>query len=211
MATIRSVPPDTVVGEGVDIPYTDLLSAVVVDDAVATLARLRQPGGGQDPRARLSCLVSLASEVDARVEEAVGQALDQGCSWDDVADALAETTTTLRCRYDPVLANIGVDDVPVPPAAPVTDEVSADALQEAVTSVVLQRFPLSLFDRLAVLNALVSLCAQAHLEMHDAVADARDQGHRWGDIAMCLAVSPKTARRRYAAHARNRPEAPFGD
>jgi len=104
-----------------------------------------------------------------------------------------------------------IDDVAVPPAPPATGDDSAAVLAEAVSSLSVLRFPLSLGDATAELHALASLVAQATARIPGAVADARDQDHTWEEIASCLGMSPATARRRFAAHARTRPRPPMAD
>lgn len=94
----ESSPPDNV--ERAQIPYTDVLSAYLVDDAVDTLATVRSPGAPADPRARLSCLASLAAEATGGLGPAVTAAIAHGYSWDDVALALAGTTDEVRSSYE---------------------------------------------------------------------------------------------------------------
>lgn len=107
--------------------------------------------------------------------------------------------------------SISVDDVAVPPAPPRIGENSAVVLTEALDSLSLMRFPLSLGDATAELHCLASLLADAKARIPDAVADARDQDHSWEEIATCLGISPSVARRRFAAHARTRPRSPLED
>jgi hypothetical protein len=199
------------VEERAEIPYTDALSAWLVKDAVETLATVRSPWGPADPRTALSCLASLVVESEGGLDDAVYRAIEGGYGWDDVAMALEETTEAVQERYGSYVVWRATEDVALPPAPPVADQLSAHALEGAVTSLVKQRFPLSLSDGTAVLNALASLVAQAHVGMAAAVADARDQHHSWEDIAICLGVTPATARRRYAANVRNRQEPPLDD
>ncbi|MDA8310515.1 MAG: hypothetical protein M0Z46_07870 [Actinomycetota bacterium] len=94
----KSSPPDNL--ERAQIPYTDVLSAYLVDDAVDTLAKVRSPGAPADPRARLSCLASLAAEAIGGLGFAVTAAIAHGYSWDDVALALAGTTDEVRSSYE---------------------------------------------------------------------------------------------------------------
>lgn len=84
------------------------------------------------------------------------------------------------------------------PGRPVTDDVSAAILNDAVTLLTLLRSPLSLGDALAELHAMVSLLAELQSALPASVAAARDQGHTWRDIAHQLQITPASARRRYS-------------
>jgi hypothetical protein len=107
--------------------------------------------------------------------------------------------------------SIPIDQVTVPPAPPLTDQDSQVVLDDAVTSLTLLRFPLSLGDATAELQVLASIVAQIKARIPDAVADARDQDHRWHDISVCLGISVAAARRRFAAYARTRTGPPLED
>jgi len=87
---------------------------------------------------------------------------------------------------------------------PYTDDDTAALLDDAVTSLVLMRAPMQLADAGPTISVLVSLAVEAEGLLCDGVADARDQGYRWTEIASRLAISPATARRRYAAYSRRR-------
>ena len=80
------------------IPATDATTAELIDHAVATLIRCRH-GRTDDAGARISALVSLAAEADGRLDDAVADARDQGCTWDHIAERLASTIPTARRRY----------------------------------------------------------------------------------------------------------------
>jgi hypothetical protein len=97
-----------------------------------------------------------------------------------------------------------IGDVSVPPALPRTDDDSRAVLAKALESLVLLRFPLSLGDATAELHCLASMIAEAKARIPDAVADARDQDHRWEEIATSLGIGTRTVRRRFAIHARSR-------
>ena len=79
----------------------------------------------------------------------------------------------------------------------VVDEASAAVLDEATVTLTLLRSPMRLGDHLAELHAMVSLRAQIDARMPTVVAAARDQDHRWTDIAGQLGMTPDAARRRY--------------
>lgn len=83
------------------------------------------------------------------------------------------------------------------PDRPVTDDVSAAILDEAIRLLTLFRSPLSLGDALAELHAMVSLLAELQNTVSATVATARDQDHTWQDIARQLQITPAAARRRY--------------
>lgn len=83
------------------------------------------------------------------------------------------------------------------PRHAVVDEASAAVLDEATMTLTLLRAPMRLGDHLAELHALVSLRAQIDARLPTVVVAARDQGHRWTDIAGQLAMTPDGARRRY--------------
>lgn len=87
-------------------------------------------------------------------------------------------------------------------AVPFTDADTVTLVDQAVESLVLMRSPLELGDAGATISALVSLTAEAQSRLPEAVADARDEGYSWEDIASRLATTVTTTRRRYAAHAR---------
>lgn len=90
------------------------------------------------------------------------------------------------------------------PDHPVINEETAVVVDDAVRELAVVRSPLASTDALAVLHALVSVQAQIQANLPDAVADALDQEHSFEEIAGQLAVSPATARRRYAAYAKAR-------
>ena len=80
------------------LPATDATTAELIDAAVATLIRCRH-GRPDDAGAAVSALVSLAAEAEARLDDAVADARQQGCTWDQIAERLASTVPTARRRY----------------------------------------------------------------------------------------------------------------
>ena len=80
------------------IPATDCTTAALIDGAVAELIGQRN-GRTDDAGARVSCLLSLATEADDRLHDAVADARDQRYSWDEIAQRLATSTTTARRRF----------------------------------------------------------------------------------------------------------------
>jgi hypothetical protein len=87
---------------------------------------------------------------------------------------------------------------------PYTDSHTADLVDQAVTALVSARAPIWHHDPGPTISALVSLAAEADHMVYDAVADARDQGYTWEQIANRLAITAATARRRHAGHTRTR-------
>jgi len=87
---------------------------------------------------------------------------------------------------------------------PYTDDHTATLVGDAVTSLILMRAPMWLGDAGPAISVLVSLADQAQTLLFDTVADARDQGYTWEQIASRIAVTTPTARRRYSAYARDR-------
>jgi hypothetical protein len=85
-------------------------------------------------------------------------------------------------------------------AIPYTDDDSAVLIGEAVRMLTIFRAPMALGDAGATVSVLVSLAVEATDRLHDAVADAHDQGYTWEEIADRLATSVTTARRRYGAY-----------
>jgi hypothetical protein len=84
---------------------------------------------------------------------------------------------------------------------PRTDDHSVALIDEAVRALVVVRAPFGL-DVLATISALVSLSAEVDGRLPDAVADAWHLGYCWDAIALRLAVTTRSARRRYASYAR---------
>lgn len=80
-------------------PSTDADVAItLIDDAIGSLV-LSRGGVPGDDGAALSCLVSLISETESRLVDAVADAKDQDYTWDEIADRLATSTATARRRY----------------------------------------------------------------------------------------------------------------
>ncbi|MDA8289970.1 MAG: hypothetical protein M0014_16270 [Actinomycetota bacterium] len=81
------------------IPYTDSDSSGLLDEAIRALVVLRG-GSVHDPGAKLSVLVTLAVEAEARIPDAVFLARTRhGYSWGQVAERLGLVTETARRRY----------------------------------------------------------------------------------------------------------------
>lgn len=106
-------------------------------------------------------------------------------------------------------SSVPIGDLDEPPVPPETGEDTATLIEEAMTSLVLLRFPASLGDAAAELHALASLAAEAESRIAGAVADAIDQDYRWSDVAISLGITADEARSRFAEHVRSPKEAPF--
>ena len=87
-------------------------------------------------------------------------------------------------------------------AFPYTDAETERLVDEAVTALVSLRAPMWLEDPGPKLSVLVSLALEADGRLHDAAADAVDQGYSWAQVASRLDISASTARRRYSFYAR---------
>ncbi len=81
---------------------------------------------------------------------------------------------------------------------PYTDADTATILDQAVAALVVLRAPTWLDDPGPTLSVLVSLGAEAGGRVDEAVAEARDQGYSWDQIAGRLATTATAARRRHA-------------
>lgn len=94
---------------------------------------------------------------------------------------------------------------------PYNDADTAAAIDQAVTALVLVRAPMWLGDPGPTISVLVTLAGEADGRLNDAVADARDHGYSWAQIANRLHTSVATARRRYSSYARWRASLPAGE
>ena len=83
------------------------------------------------------------------------------------------------------------------PPRPVTDDVSAELVDEAVRSLVMMRAPMYLGDACAELHALLSLAAEIKARLPGSVKRARDQDALWSAIARQLGVSAAQAKHWY--------------
>ena len=83
------------------------------------------------------------------------------------------------------------------PPRPVTDDSSAELVDQAVESLVLLRTPMYLGDACAELHALLSLAAEIEARVPGIVHQARDQDTPWSAIARQLGISAAETRRRY--------------
>ena len=91
-----------------------------------------------------------------------------------------------------------------PPPIAVVDDDFAAVLDDAVSSLVVLRSPMLLGDALAEMHALTSLAAQIRVRLPSVVADARDQGHTWGEITGQLDCGMARTLLRHAGRTRSR-------
>src|ERR1700730_9021312 len=77
---------------------------------------------------------------------------------------------------------------------PYTDADTAGIIVRAVSTLVTVRAPMWLGDPGPAISVLVSLAVEADGCLWDAVADARDRGYSWDQIASRLCTSVTTAR-----------------
>jgi len=77
----------------------DEVTMTILDEAARTLVLLRSPMRLGDQLAELHALVSLRTQIDARLPIVVAAARDQGQRWIDIADQLGMTPDAARRRY----------------------------------------------------------------------------------------------------------------
>lgn len=75
-------------------PRVDQDSAVVLDEAIQALSRLRTPYWLGDAGVRLHVLASLIAQADRVLPQAIHEARDQGLTWTEIAQLLNVSTTT---------------------------------------------------------------------------------------------------------------------
>jgi DNA-binding NarL/FixJ family response regulator len=80
-------------------PYPDTDTDTVLNDAIERLAPMRTPYWLADTAVTIHLLASLQQQITKRLPDAVAEALDQGYTWDDIANQLAITPSTARRRY----------------------------------------------------------------------------------------------------------------
>jgi hypothetical protein len=85
---------------------------------------------------------------------------------------------------------------------PYTDADTTRIIDQAIIALVTLRAPMWLGDPGPTISVLVSLVGEADNRVSDAVADARDQGYGWDQIASRLCTTVATARRRYGGYTR---------
>ena len=89
---------------------------------------------------------------------------------------------------------------------PYTDQYTAALIAKAVIALAAVRAPAWVGDPGPTISSLVSLAAEAEGLLWDAVADAREVGYTWDQIASRLATPAGTARGRYGSYAKWRRE-----
>ena len=80
-------------------PDNDADSAEILDEAVSALVLLRAPMWLGDAAVTTSVLVTLASEAEGRLHDAVAAARDQDHNWEEIARSLGTSVSTARRRY----------------------------------------------------------------------------------------------------------------
>lgn len=98
-ATVRARLEPTAAVVRTAIPYTDADTAAAVEAALRCLLACRGAEDLGDAGDRLSLLVSLLVETDSRLPDTVADARAQGCTWDEIATAMASTVPAVRHRY----------------------------------------------------------------------------------------------------------------
>ena len=86
---------------------------------------------------------------------------------------------------------------------PVVDGTCEAALDRAIDELIGDRSPGCYADSGAVLDALASLALRITATAPDVVADARDQGYTWAEIAALLGGTTRAVKHRYARRARD--------
>ena len=81
-------------------PRVDDDTALVLNEAIETLARLRTPYWLGDTGVRLHALTSLTAQAPRLLPEAIHDARDQGLTWAEIAQLLniSATTAARLCR-----------------------------------------------------------------------------------------------------------------
>jgi hypothetical protein len=90
--------------------------------------------------------------------------------------------------------------------SPYHDDLSGELVDEAVKTLVIDRCPMGLHDPAPTLAVLVTLATEVDERIRETVADARDFGYTWPEIAARIALTPRSAQRRYAADVKRRLE-----
>jgi hypothetical protein len=80
-------------------PITDDESALILDEAIATLAALRAPMAQTDPLAQLHALTSLVAQAHGRIPRLVADARDHDHPWTDIARQLDASRAMTLVRY----------------------------------------------------------------------------------------------------------------
>ena len=79
-------------------PSLDSDSALVLNDAVDALARLRTPYWLGDSGVRLHTLASLIAEAQRQLPQAISDARDQELTWEEIAQLLNVSPSTAQRR-----------------------------------------------------------------------------------------------------------------
>jgi len=88
-------------------PKTGRDSRAVLDEAVASLGRLRMPSGWLgDGGAEIHLLASLIAEAECQLPQSVGLARDQDYSWAEIGDLLGITRAAAWQRFGDQVATV---------------------------------------------------------------------------------------------------------
>jgi predicted component of type VI protein secretion system len=88
-------------------------------------------------------------------------------------------------------------------SGPVADDDCEAAFDNAIDELIDARSPGCHADPGAVLDALASLALKITATVPDVVADAREQGYTWAQIAALLGGTKRAVKRRYARNAKD--------
>lgn len=88
---------------------------------------------------------------------------------------------------------------------PYTDAETEALVDELVDTLIILRCRMGLGDAGPTISVLASLEAELAFRLLDAVADARDQGYTWNEIATRLATTASAARHRSRHELRREP------
>ncbi len=80
--------------EDLPTPRVDQHSAIVLNEAIEALSRLRTPYWLGDAGVRLHILASLTAQADRLLPKVIHDARDQGLTWAEIAQLLNVSTTT---------------------------------------------------------------------------------------------------------------------
>ena len=125
--------------------------------------------------------------ADIECQLAPGPPVSRLAPLDFAAVHAAGGAVTRGCRFDRTLC-------------PTTDALCLQALDHAIAIMVAFRGG-EPDDPGAVISTLVSLIAEADSRLTDTVADARERGYTWDQVASRLGTTIPAARYRYAQYA----------
>jgi hypothetical protein len=92
--SLRVVGPDDL-----PAPRVDDLSALILDEAIEALAKVRTHAWLGDSAVHLHALASLIAQAQQTLPDAIADARDQDYTWTEISQLLNLTPTTTRRRY----------------------------------------------------------------------------------------------------------------